>query len=160
MKALSLRQPWAHAVLHLGKTIENRVWSTSFRGEFLLHAAKGMTVQEYEDAVDFCEDVLGLARCFEIDAVLGEDFKDARMRLPFGGIVGRARLVDVVPPRPEIVRPSVEAHYPPGVGEKSRWHMREQYGFVLADVRPMPFVPWKGALGFFDVPDDYATRGP
>jgi hypothetical protein len=25
-----------------------------------------------------------------------------------------------------------------------------------ADIRPLPFTPWKGALSFFDVPDDVA----
>lgn len=53
MKALSLRQPWAHIVLHYGKNLENRRWYTSFRGTFLLHAAKAMTRAEYEDAEDF-----------------------------------------------------------------------------------------------------------
>jgi hypothetical protein len=43
MKALSLRQPWAHMVVHGPKHIENRRWNTSFRGEFLIHAAKGCT---------------------------------------------------------------------------------------------------------------------
>ena len=28
MKALSLRQPWAWAVVHAGKSIENRRWNT------------------------------------------------------------------------------------------------------------------------------------
>lgn len=157
MKALSLRQPWAAAVLHLGKHIENRRWNTSFRGEFLIHAAIGMTAGEYEDAVDFCEDVLGVARSFEVDQHLGEDFKDARRRLPFGGIVGVARLTGVVRPRPEFVIGGVESHYPPDIGEW-RWHMREQYGFVLRGVRPTTFVPMRGALGFFDVSDEIAAR--
>lgn len=38
MKGLSLRQPWAWAVVHAGKTIENRRWNTSFRG---LRTARG-----------------------------------------------------------------------------------------------------------------------
>lgn len=63
-----------------------------------------------------------------------------------GGIVGRARIVDVLPPH----RP--EALYPDGVDR--RWHMRDQFGFVLADVEPLPFVPCKGMLGLFDVPED------
>ena len=70
------------------------------------------------------------------------------------GIVGRARLVDVVAPRPEFVLTGVETHYPPSVTRTPdlwRWHMREQYGFVLADVEPVPFVPLKGELGFFEV---------
>ena len=40
MKALTVRQPWAHAVLYLGKTIENRTWPTAHRGPLLIHAAR------------------------------------------------------------------------------------------------------------------------
>ncbi|WP_421717462.1 ASCH domain-containing protein [Algiphilus sp.] len=38
MKALSIRQPWAHRILHEGKDIENRSWPTQYRGDFLIHA--------------------------------------------------------------------------------------------------------------------------
>lgn len=151
MKALSLRQPWAAAVLHLGKVVENRRWNTRFRGEFLIHAAKAMTRAELEDAFEFCEDVLGVARTFEI----GEAFKD----LPLGAIVGRARLVDVVPPRPEYMPEGLEQHYPEALRAGGwRWHMREQYGFVLADVRATPLVACRGALGFFEVPADVVSQ--
>jgi hypothetical protein len=149
VKALSLRQPWANAVLYLGKHIENRRWSTKFRGDFLIHAAKGMTKAELSSALEFCEDVLGNSRCFDVIREL------SRVSLKFGGIVGRARLVDVIAPRPEFVLTGVESHYPPSVTRTPdlwRWHMREQYGFVLADVAPLPFIPCKGELGFFDVP--------
>ena len=37
--ALSLRQPWLHAVLHLGKDVENRTWRSGFRGRVVLHAS-------------------------------------------------------------------------------------------------------------------------
>lgn len=40
MKALSIRQPWAHAILHLGKDIENRTWVTAHDGLLVVHAAK------------------------------------------------------------------------------------------------------------------------
>jgi ASCH domain len=39
MKALTIRQPWAHAILHLGKDAENRSWRTHYRGLLLIHAA-------------------------------------------------------------------------------------------------------------------------
>jgi len=50
-----------------------------------------------------------------------------------GGIVGRARLVDCV------------------TGHGSRWAVAGQKQFVLAGVRPLPFVPCKGQLKFFEV---------
>jgi hypothetical protein len=39
MKALSIKQPWVHAILHEGKDIENRSWRRDFRGWLALHAA-------------------------------------------------------------------------------------------------------------------------
>ncbi len=155
MKALSLRQPWAHAVLYYGKTLENRRWSTTFRGEFLIHAAKGMTRDEYDDA----EDSVAYHSGWTVDgssgisdrALFAADFKTRGHR---GGFVGTAHLVTVIPPcwgnagglfdnLPRCAHP---------------WHMPEQYAFVLEDVRPIPFVPYKGALGFFDVPDEVVAR--
>lgn len=38
MKAISIRQPWAWAIFHAGKDIENRSWSTSHRGALAIHA--------------------------------------------------------------------------------------------------------------------------
>jgi hypothetical protein len=40
MKALSIQQPWAWAIIHAGKRVENRTWSTRFRGPFFIHAGK------------------------------------------------------------------------------------------------------------------------
>lgn len=39
MKALSIKQPWVHAILHLGKDLENRTWKTKHRGWIALHAS-------------------------------------------------------------------------------------------------------------------------
>lgn len=38
MKCISLKQPWAWAIFH-GKDVENRVWSTKYRGDLLIHAS-------------------------------------------------------------------------------------------------------------------------
>ncbi len=42
MKAITIRQPWAWAVVHAGKDIENRTWSPSHRGKLAIHAAARM----------------------------------------------------------------------------------------------------------------------
>lgn len=42
VKALSVKQPWAHAIIHLGKSIENRTWSTDYRGPLAIHASKSI----------------------------------------------------------------------------------------------------------------------
>lgn len=78
MKTLVIRQPWAWAIIHAGKDIENRSWNTHFRGRFLVLAAKGMTRKEYDAFVDFTTIVPGLD-C-----------------LAFGAIIGSVELVDVV----------------------------------------------------------------
>jgi hypothetical protein len=38
MRALSIMQPWAGAILELGKDIENRSWGTRHHGVIALHA--------------------------------------------------------------------------------------------------------------------------
>ncbi|MGW2426066.1 ASCH domain-containing protein [Streptomyces sp. NPDC001709] len=40
IRALTIRQPYAAAVAHADKRIENRTWPTSYRGTLLIHAGK------------------------------------------------------------------------------------------------------------------------
>jgi hypothetical protein len=122
MKALSIRQPWAFSIVHGGKDIENRSWPTRFRGPVLIHAAKGMTYDEY-DAWKLTIDAFDLAGPW----LEGKTLAD----LNRGGIIGYAEIVDCVEKHP------------------SPWFFGE-YGFVLANVKPLEFVACKGALGFFD----------
>lgn len=138
MKALSIRQPWAWAILHAGKDIENRDWQRSnpglrFRGDFLIHASGGMTKDEYEDFLDTAHHI-SVHHPFRVGLAL-----PAFNELPRGGIVGQARVVDVV-----------REHDSP-------WFFGP-VGLVLADAKPLPFIPFKGALGFFDVPDELVRR--
>lgn len=81
MKALSILQPWAWLIANGHKDIENRVWRTNFRGEFLIHAGKRWGWEQEEDRDD-------VARWFP-DIELPTSFD-------LGGIVGRARVVDCV----------------------------------------------------------------
>jgi len=128
MKALSLTQPWAWLVVHGGKTCENRKWNTTFRGRFLIHASKKMTFDDYAVAKQTQFDVCGFEALPPMNAVR------------YGGIVGVATLADVVLPG----------------SRKHRWHFPDQYGFVLRDVRPLPFVACPGALGLWAVPEEIA----
>lgn len=82
MKALSIRQPWAWLIIHGGKDIENRSWHTKFRGRFLVHASKGMTLAEYEEARWYAAG---------LDVVLPN-----YDQLQRGGIIGSVELVDSV----------------------------------------------------------------
>jgi hypothetical protein len=58
-------------------------------------------------------------------------------QLQRGGIVGTADLADCVEE------------------SESKWFFG-RYGFVLRNAKPLPFIPYKGQLGFFVVPDSIA----
>lgn len=139
MKALSLRQPWAWSVIHAGKRVENRTWNTAFRGEFLIHAAKSFIVDEVESSLRW------IAETFDVTS--------ASRKYPLGGIVAVAVLDGVLRPGNDADRAALLASRFVDL----RWHMPEQYGFVLRDVRPTPFIPCRGMQGFFPVDAAIAT---
>ena len=117
MKALSVRQPWAHLIVSGNKDVENRTWRTSYRGSLLILASK--TVDR--DACAY------FAREYR---KAGFDWPSA---LPTGGIVGIVNLVNCV------------------TESDSDW-FDGPIGWLLEDARELPFTPWRGRLGLFDVP--------
>ena len=128
MKAISLTSPWAWAILHAGKRIENRCWSSSHRGRVGLHAAKGMTQEDYESAEFFMRSIPG---CPPLP-----DFHD----LPRGAMVGSIEIVDCVK------------------ASDSPW-FQGPYGFVLRNpICLRAPVPCKGALNFWDIPEDVQAK--
>lgn len=131
MKALSIRQPWAWAILHGGKDVENRDWPARFRGPILIHASKSMGRQEYEDAAYSIK----MAQFSNGETQYVPEFE----ALPRGGIVGQMEIVDCVK---ESASPWFLGHY----------------GFVIQNAKPLPFTPIKGALGLFDVPDHLVPK--
>lgn len=128
-KAISIRQPWAWAIIHAGKNIENRDWSTKFRGPICIHAAKVMTKDEYRHANQAIQRAVGPVDQAWIDRWHG--VTAAPYRLDRGGIIGVAEIVDCVD------------------DSDSPWFLG-RYGLVLRNARPVPFIPVKGALGLFD----------
>lgn len=86
MKALSIKQPWAWLIANGFKDIENRDWKypTKYRGEFLIHASKGMTKSEYKDVVMFVRSIQAPVEIPPFE------------KLERGGIVGKATIVDCI----------------------------------------------------------------
>jgi hypothetical protein len=125
MKALSVRQPWAFLIIHGGKDIENRSWRTAVRGPVLIHASSGMTLGEWNEAYRFVADRFGVQAARRLPLPT---------ELPRGGLVGTVEIVDCVD------------------RTSSRWFVGT-YGFVLRNPQPIGFVPMRGALGFFNVPE-------
>jgi hypothetical protein len=74
---LSVRQAYAWAILHAGKDIENRTWSTDYRGPVLVHA--GWEWHEHRGAP--FRERYGIGHPAE---------------LPRGGIVGVVEILDCV----------------------------------------------------------------
>ncbi len=74
MRALTVRQPWAHAIIHQGKTVENRSWLTKYRGLLAIHTSK----------------TLDTAVTYHADAPNPPALADLR----FGEVIGTVRLLD------------------------------------------------------------------
>lgn len=163
MKALSIRQPWAWAILNAGKRVENRSWQAChYRGPLLIHAAKGCGVEEYADAAMWMhEQHLATPIEWRLDRQHVDTPKlQALATLPRGGIVGVCSVVGSIEGDPGgHIFAVTEARCRACGSEERRGHCPKSdpwfvgpIGIVLDNVRPLPFVPFKGALGFFDVP--------
>lgn len=127
MRTLSIRQPWAWLIVNGHKPVENRDWSTEFRGQFLVHASLTLTKKEYRSIA---------AQVFERFAIV----LPAMEALERGGVVGVVDLVECEGPQDMI-----------DYGETHQAWYTGAHAFVLANARPLPFFPVKGQLGWFDV---------
>jgi hypothetical protein len=83
VRVLSVQQPWAWAIVEGHKRVENRTWTTKYRGAVLIHA--GANVRGPEDFE-------GLRREHHLRA-------PSRIEIDRGCIVGVAELIDVVTPK-------------------------------------------------------------
>lgn len=136
MKALSIKQPWAWLICRGLKDIENRTWSTPFRGRIYVHA--GASVDQLAIPIRDPRLYGGIehgafisredTKCMMDEAIYpkGEIWK-------VGAIISEVDIIDCV------------------TCSTSRW-FDGPYGFVLAN--PMLYeraIPYKGRLGFFEV---------
>lgn len=130
MKVITLAQPWAYAITHLGKRIENRVWQTSYHGELAIHAglSKGSPWRD-----DYSE----LAARYPDLPPFGE--------LTRGAIVATCLLI------------FVRQADPPGQ-DRSVWECGP-YCWILGNVHVLDRpLPWVGAQGLRDLPEDVIRR--
>jgi len=119
--ALSVKQPWAWAIIHAHKDIENRSAAAVRYGmkprRICIHASKGMTQDEYDCDGHFIEKTSGLT-------VPRPD------KLVRGGIIGIVTVTEIV-----------SAH-------ESPWFFGPR-GLVLADHLAVDPIPAVGQLGYF-----------
>ncbi|XHR29884.1 MAG: ASCH domain-containing protein [Chthoniobacteraceae bacterium] len=126
--ALSVRQPWAWLIVAGHKDIENRTWSTGFRGRVLIHAGKKYGPTEKEDA-----------RIVERD--MGIHIPET---LRLGGIVGAVEIVDCVTQSDSpwfrndgygfVLRHAVELPFRPLVGRLGFFNVRGDRSFMAKEV--------------------------
>ena len=133
MKALSIRDPWASAIVSGRKTIECRNWSPKKNpGEFLIHASL-----KYDDSAP---------------GWLKQLYPEQICKLGF--IIGKATLLDIYEYTSDREF-EADSHF-----HLVKWSPEElgndlveysQYGFVLTDVKRIEPIPYKGMLNFFEV---------
>lgn len=139
MKALTISQPYASQIASGEKWVENRKWSTNYRGGIAIHAGLGT---QYLSAKKLAESglphgaviaVADLVACVSIEwaeSKMHDDCRDHAVVAP--GIF----LADLL------------------------WHEHTEgpWCWVLANVQAITPVPWKGAQGLWGLPDDFAQQ--
>lgn len=133
MKALSVLQPWAWAIVSGPKDVENRVWrppAEMIGQRIAIHASKKKPDQEFTVHVAYCHGI-------ELPPT---------SYLALGAIVGTAILSGV--------RSDREPYDP-----AFRWHERGLWGWLLTDRHALKTpIPYKGALGLWTVPAAIAAQ--
>lgn len=145
MRAISLWQPWASAVVFGTKKIETRHWLTNYRGPLAIHAAKHLVQRELVMWLQRPEFITAL---WPIAKHSCDPFGILE-RLPFGAVVGTVQVVDCVPTNQLTVS---DDEY--RLGDFGPY----RYGWILE--KPIAFgtpIPLTGRQGFFNI-DDAALK--
>ncbi len=125
MKCLSVCQPFAELIVQGKKTIELRKWNTKFRGEFLVHAAKNILI---------------------------EDCKRMKISssIVTGAIIGKVKLTDVKKYESDKeLKSDKKKHHSLSDITKNK------YGFILESPKKLRVpIPYSGKLNFFEFHPD------
>ena len=125
MKCLSICQPFAELIIEGKKTIELRKWNTKFRGEFLVHAAKNILI---------------------------EDCKRMKISssITTGAIIGKVKLTDVKKYESDKeLKSDKKKHHSLSDITKNK------YGFILESPKKLRVpIPYSGKLNFFEFHPD------
>lgn len=140
MRALTVRQPWAWAIVHGGKDVENRSRNAAggYRGPIAIHAG----LREDDDA--YADDLIKAAFA-EYD-----DSWQLLDEMPMGVVLGVVDLIDV--------HTSHSAQTAHGCC-RSWWGQDLMTHLVLGNPRPLARpVPAKGRLGLWTPPAEVLTE--
>lgn len=160
MRALSLWQPHAAAIMLGLKTWETRGWDTSYRGPLAIHAAKKPFREQDYDWNWFCEAKKRLS-------MAGQPL----WKLDYGKVICIVDVVDCVPTlhcRAMAAAQKVQAD-----GKLPDWYFwgdfrergedgKPRYAFKLENLRKIPEayrLEINGRQSFFDVPNEVGLWG-
>lgn len=132
MKALTVKQPWATAIISLGKDVENRSRLTKYRGLLYIHAAKTHS----QEGVDF----LATRGIFRVPTMA-----------TLGKVIGTVDVIDCHH-ADDCWTGSADANNVAHEEHCSDWAMEGLYHWVLANPKPLerPF-PAVGKLGIWNL---------
>ncbi|WP_462265711.1 ASCH domain-containing protein [Mucilaginibacter sp.] len=127
MKALTIRQPWAHLIVLGIKDIENRSWKTNYRGRIYVHAALNTAHGKEPIARYLCSYWKPLSPDFRRELAQTDFIKSA--------IIGEVDIIDCV-----------QNHH-------SVWAEQEGWNWVLANSVKYeePILKIKGGLSLWDL---------
>lgn len=151
MRILTVRQPWAWAIIHGGKNVENRVRNIagSFRGPIAIHVA-----------LDDAEAAPGSLWRQHADWYRNRA-PQPKTRVPAwsdrGRIIGAVDLVSVHDGRTESLHTNVGEII--GTAACSSWAQSDAHHLVLANPRALADpIPYRGALGLRRLDEDMTAR--
>lgn len=136
MRILTVRQPWAWAIIHGSKDVENRVRNIAgdYRGPVAIHAGA-----EYDIKADAHPEIRELSRMYEVDSM--RDHLIPYGHLAYRRIIGVVDLANVLPPSYYDEADENDAYCSP-------WAIEGHHQLVLENPRPISEpIPYKGALG-------------
>lgn len=145
MKALTVQQPWAWAIMHGGKLVENRTQLWGYRGILAIHAGARRSERGMQDPR-----ILQAAR-----SSTGPTHPDLEPHLQYGAILGLIEVIHTHPATANCCPPWGETEYVEHGGR----HRRNVVHMVLENPQPLPEpIACRGALGLWTVPGDIERR--
>ena len=149
MKAITIRQPWASLIAEGIKDIENRTWTTKFRGRVLIHSSCAKFVNDLHLLLDYPQilDVVDKKKEVEI-------FGSYLIK---GSIIGSVEVIDCV-----LNHSSIWAEH-----TAKKETRKNKAGVIFVDEIEVPVYNWvlanpiiflepipaKGKLSFWDYPN-------
>ena len=129
MKVLTIKQPFATLIAEGLKEYEFRTWKTKYRGEFLIHAGKG------------------------IDKEAMKRYEHLNLSYPKGQIIAKVTLTDCVLIDDEMKKKLKEKDPLVYYGMINSKSDKIHYGFKMENVKKIKPIDINGQLSFWEYPN-------